>query len=191
MITVAIVLVISALALPTLQVIRSARLREAGSDYASLLQSARVQAIQGDAYYPVILQAGPPAQAFIDLKGTGAYVAGDPMVALPSSVVARNYSDNPPGLANLETQALASASDPSLDTADNPTFGPRGLPCKPIASGGYTTCPAFSGAVSGTSYITFFQSMPDKTWEAVVTNPASRIRIYTCSPSSSTWSLAQ
>jgi prepilin-type N-terminal cleavage/methylation domain-containing protein len=178
-ITVAIILVIMALALPTTQVIRSASLRQAGSDYAGLLQNARIQAIQNDTYYAVIAQAGPPMQAFIDLQGTGTYASGDPLVVFPSSVHVRSYSNNPPGLGNLESQALASASDPSLDTTDNPTFGPRGLPCKPITSGSYTTCPAFSGTVSGTSFITFFQSEPDGSWEAVVLNPAARVRIYT------------
>jgi len=190
-IAMAIVLVLSALAVPTWQAIRSARLRQAGSDYASLLQSARIQAIQGDAFYPVILVAGPPPQAFIDLQGTGVYAAGDPLIVLPNTVFVRTYANNPPALANLETQALSAAADPSLDTVDNPTFGPRGLPCKPKTAGGYTTCPAFSAGVLGTSFITFFQSLPDQTWEAVVLNPASRIRIYTYSPTTATWLLAQ
>jgi hypothetical protein len=126
----------------------------------------------------VILVKATPPQAFIDLQGTGVYALGDPLVVLTSSVYVRTYADGPPALANLETQALASAADPSLDTVDNPTFGPRGLPCKPKTAGGFTTCPAFSAGVLGTSYITFFQSMPDQNWLAVVTNPASRIRIF-------------
>ena len=189
LIAMALVLVLSAIAVPAWQAIRSSRLHEAGSDYASLLQTARINAVQNDTYYPVVVTAGPPVQAFVDMKGTGVYASGDAIVTFANSVYARNYGNNPPGLANLESQALTSSADPSLDTTDNPTFGPRGMPCKPTTSGGYTTCPAFSGTVSGTSYISFFQSEPDGTWLAVVLNPASRIRIYTYSNSS--WTLAQ
>lgn len=185
MITMAVILVVSALALPTLQMIRSANLSRAGSDYASFLQNARVQAVQSDTYYPVITLAGPPAEAFLDLQGTGAFANGDPVLVFPSTVHVRGYGDNPPGLANLESVSLASSNDLSLDTTDNPTFGPRGLPCKP--SGG--VCSALSGPVSGTSYISFFQSEPDGTWIAVVVNPSARLRVFKYS--SGTWSSVQ
>lgn len=174
MITMAIILVVSALAVPTLQMIRSANLTRAGSDYSSFLQNARVQAVQNDTYYPVITQAGPPAEAFLDLQGNGTFASGDPVVVFPSTVQIRGYGDNPPGLANLESVSLASSNDLSLDTTDSPTFGPRGLPCKP--SGG--VCSALSGPVAGTSYINFFQSEPDGTWLAVVLNPSARIRVF-------------
>lgn len=178
MIAMAIILILSALAVPTLNVIRMAKLREAGSDYAGLLQNARITAIQNDAYYAVVTTAGTPNESFIDLNANGLLDKGEPVIALPSSVFVRTYGDNPPGLGNLQTQALASASDPSLDTADNPTFGPRGLPCRPTTNAGYTTCLAFSGAVAGTSFITFFQSEPDTTWLAVVVNPSARVRVF-------------
>ena len=178
MITMAIILIVSALAIPTMNVVRMARLRQAGANYAGLLQNARITAIQNDTYYAVVPKAGNPQQAFIDLNGNAALDKGEPVIVLPSNIYIRTYADNPPALGNLESQTLASASDPSLDQADNPTFGPRGLPCKPTTVAGYTTCPAFSGVVSGTSFITFFQSEPDATWLAVVVNPSARVRVY-------------
>ena len=185
LITMAVILVISALAVPTLQMIRSANLSRAGSDYTSFLQNARVQAVQNDTYYPVISQAGPPAEAFLDVNRTGFFANGDPLVVFPSTVHVRGYADNPPALANLESVSLASSNDLSLDTTDSPTFGPRGLPCKP--SGG--VCSALSGPVSGTSYISFFQSEPDGTWLAVVVNPSARMRVFKYG--SGTWSSVQ
>lgn len=180
MISMAVVLILSALAIPTMNAIRMAKLRETGSNYASLLQNARITAIQNDAYYAVATTTVQTTnEAFIDLNANGALDQGEPVIALPSNVYLRTYADNPPALANLESQTLASSSDPSLDTVDNPTFGPRGLPCRPVTGvGGYVTCLAFSGAVSGTSFITFFQSEPDGTWLAVVTNPSARVRIF-------------
>ena len=179
MITMAIILIVAALAIPTMNVIRIAKLRETGSNYSSFLQQARITAIQNDTYYAVVPRVtATEQQTFIDLSGDGAFQQGEPLMVLPTNVYIRTYADNPPGLGNLEVQALASASDPSLDKADNPTFGPRGLPCKPVTSGGYTTCPAFSGTVSGTSFITFFQSEPDATWLAVVANPSARVRVF-------------
>lgn len=178
MITMAIILIVAALAIPTISVIRVAKLRQTGSDYASLLQNARITAIQNDSYYAVVTTTGNPEQSFIDLNASGTLDKGEPVIVLPSNVYVRTYANNPPNLGNLETQTLASANDLSLDTADNPTFGPRGLPCKPTTVAGYTTCPAFSGVVSGTSFITFFQSEPDATWLAVVVNPSARVRVY-------------
>lgn len=193
MLVMAIVLVLSALAIPTLNTIRTAKLRGTGSDYASLLQQARLTAVQNDKYYSVVVQSTTqPYEAFIDLNGNGKFDTGEPVMVFPSNVFPKTYADNPPGLGNLESQALASSSDPSLDQADNPTFGPRGLPCKtgPAAFGSYTVClPASSGTVIGTSYITFFQSQPDKTWAAVVLNPAARVRVYKYAGQS--WSLVQ
>ena len=178
MICMGIALTLAALAVPTMTAIRMANLREAGANYASFLQNARIQAIQNDTYYSVIPQAGPPAKAFLDLKGNATFVNTDPQLVMPSSVYIRTYADNPPGLAALQTLALAGPTDLSLDKDDNPTFGPRGLPCRPTPVGGYTTCPAFSGVVSGTSFMVFLQSEPDQTWLAVVVNPSARIRIF-------------
>lgn len=178
-ITMSIILIVSALAIPTMNVIRIAKLREAGSNYSSFLQQARITAIQNDTYYAVVPKTTvTPHQVFIDLNGDGTFQQGEPLMVLPTNIYIRTYADNPPGLGNLEVQSLASASDPSLDQADNPTFGPRGLPCKPTTSNGYTTCPAFSGPVMGTSFITFFQSEPNATWLAVVANPSARVRVF-------------
>lgn len=193
MITMACLLILSALAIPTLNTIRVAKLRGTGSDYASLLQQARLTAIQNDQYYSVVVQSTTqPYEAFIDLNGNNKLDTGEPVMVFASNVFPKTYGDNPPALGNLESQSLASASDPSLDTADNPTFGPRGLPCKTAAAafGTGTVClPASSGTVIGTSYITFFQSQPDATWMAVVLNPASRVRVYKYAGTS--WSLVQ
>jgi Tfp pilus assembly protein FimT len=178
MICMGIALTLAALAIPTMNAIRQANLREAAANYASFLQNARIQAIQNDTYYAVVPVAGPPASAYVDLQGNNTFVNTDPQLVLPSSVYIRTYANNPPALAALEGLALASSTDPSLNTANNPTFGPRGLPCKPIPNGAYTTCPAFSGAVAGTSYMVFLQSEPDQTWMAIVVNPSARIRIF-------------
>ena len=174
MVCMGIALTLAALAIPTLNAIRMANLREAGANYASFLQQARIQAIQNDTFYSVIPQAGPPASTFIDLKGTGVFDPKDPLLVLPSSVWVRTFADGPPGLNALETLALAGPGDPSLNQANSPTFGPRGLPCKPNGN----VCPAFTPAFPGVSYIVFLQSEPDQTWLSLVVNPSARVRIF-------------
>ena len=80
-----------------------------------------------------------------------------------------------PGLTNLESQFLPpgpSSLGTVNTTAPGPTFGPRGLPCTPVTSGGYTTCPF----LTPTSFITFIQNTQDQSWEAVTVTPAARIR---------------
>src|ERR1051326_1126752 len=79
MITMAIILIVAALAIPTMNVIRIAKLREAGSNYSSFLQQARITAIQNDSYYAVVPKTTvTPHQVFIDLNGDSAFNQGEP-----------------------------------------------------------------------------------------------------------------
>ena len=65
------------------------RLSTSGTNYANLLQNARVRAVRDNVYYPVLVDcgtvgsaapcAGPtPARAFIDINGNGTYDSGEP-----------------------------------------------------------------------------------------------------------------
>jgi Tfp pilus assembly protein FimT len=162
--------------------IRNIRLNQSAVSYANLLQHARIRAVQDDTYYQVRTDATTnPPMAFVDLSPTktGFYAAGDPMMNFLQDVNPMAFSDGP-GLSNLEHNILflPAGGDVTVDTTDPPTFGPRGLPCKPIGG----TCPS----MIPTSYITFLQNAESTKWEAVTVTPAGRIGIW--SYDGTTWS---
>jgi type II secretory pathway pseudopilin PulG len=174
-------------------VVRSVHLRETASNYANLLQQARVRAVQDDKYYSVIASSSPTvcgtyaavnACAFVDLNPAsgGKYVSGDPMLEFPADVKPVS-SGLVPAVSNLEAQFLPSGTTGTINTtAPGPTFGPRGIPCAPTPSGGYTTCPA----MIATSYMTFVKNIRSQNYMAITVTPAGRIRLW--SYSNSNWS---
>ena len=208
LVVVAIMLVVAAFTVPVMiSAVRAGKLRGAASDYANVLQTARMRAVQDDRYYSVYTQpanGNVPQLAYVDIypqaingaSGTGAppvgsYQAGppaDPMVVLSSDVVpqARGAAPNP---VDLETKFCASCGafvggGPIKNTA--PTFGPEGVPCTPIVSvGGTGTVCNSSGGIS--AYETFFQSTPTQAWVAVTLTPAGRIKTWYYNAGSGTW----
>src|ERR1700746_2914215 len=181
MIVVSIVLVLTAIAVYNVQpAIRAVRLHGAASDYADLLQNARVRAVKDDKYYAILTNPGAnPPIAFVDINGNGAYDLGEPMMEFRSNTTPAQFSSGP-SLANLESQFLPQNGIGSLvTTAAGPTFGPRGLPCTPTpAVNGSTTCPY----ITPTSFVTFLQDSQG-TWAAVTVTPAARIRVWSYTPS--------
>lgn len=154
-------------------------LRGSGTEYANLLQNARIRAIRDDTFYAVRADTTVnPPRAFVDVAGTGLYANGDPLMVFASDVTPMPFASGP-GLANLKSQFLPANGQGTVNTAQpGPTFGPRGLPCAP--NGG--TCPY----LPPTSYITFVQNPQSGKWEAITVNPAGRIRVW--SYEGTTWS---
>jgi Tfp pilus assembly protein FimT len=156
---------------------RSIRLSESATNYANLLQQARIRAVQDDRYYTILTTTGTtssPPTAFVDIAGSGTYATNDPMTVMATGVTASGSSSGP-NITGLKSQFLpagASAQGSLNTTAAGPTFGPRGLPCTPATSAGYTTCPF----LTPTSYVTFFQNSQSQKWAAVTVTPAGRIR---------------
>lgn len=162
--------------------VRNIRLTQSATSYANLLQNARIRAVQDDTYYTVQPVTGTdPPTAFVDLAQTTTYSStnpADPMMTFLLDVTPKAFSTGP-GLADLKSKFLPAAGAATVDTtAVGPTFGPRGLPCKPTApSGG--TCPYLNTATGiPTSYITFLQNTQSAKWEAVTVTPAGRIGIW-------------
>lgn len=155
---------------------RSVRLFEAGTDYANLLQNARVRAVKDDRYYTVrtTISSTAPPEAYVDLAGTGVYAAGDPLMVFPQGVTPMSFSSGP-SLANLESLFLPSGAN-ALATIDStspgPTFSSRGLPCTPSPGVGGTTC----SSMTPTSFIVFLQNQENSQWMAITVTPAGRIR---------------
>ncbi len=208
---VAVSMIVTAIAMPAvIRAIRTVKLQESAIDYASLLQRARMRAVQDDRFYSVWVQ-GPagnlPNLAYIDiypqqangLSGTGnpanggAYNPGpptsDPLVVLSADATLQPEA-NAPNVAGLKAAFCAACIAPGsaaviLNTG--PTWSPNGLPCRPgpAALGGATVCNAAGGPVA---YITYFQSSVTNAWEAVTVTPAGRVQVWSYAANNSTWS---
>jgi Tfp pilus assembly protein FimT len=185
-----ITLLIAAYAIPSLlSAVNTSHLRGAASDYAGLLEVARISAIRDNTFYATYVLApatgAAEGQAYVDLpqggpppaKNNGASVqAGDPAVTIPSDVLVQSQG-SAPNTSDLKSQLYPSTTVvPPTDTSVTPaTFGPRGLPCTPLTLTGTTSvvCDTSGGP---TAFWTFFQDTRTGTWQAVTITPAGRIK---------------
>lgn len=189
LVVVSIIMLVVSLAVPTLiQAVHTARLKGAGSDMASLLQVARIRAVRDDRYYSVyLINSNGAQQVYVDIypqnvngaSGSGGTALNfpDPSIAL-SAEITRQPQAAAPNIVNLAQQLLPTnpnnlvPSDASL--AISPfTFGPEGLPCKPVVIAAGTVCNSRGGAVA---YWTFLQNNVTQAWEALTVTPAGRIQ---------------
>ena len=186
LITVAIIMIVAGFAIPNfMATLHSARLKGGVTDFASLLQTARIKSVDDDRYYSTYVLAANgnnPQQGFVDIfpqnaDGTSgnagqAYKAGDPLVVISPEVVLQGQGAAP-SIAALKLQLLPATSpvvpqDESVATTAI-TFGPRGLPCKPLAG----VCDTLGGPQA---YWAFFQDSVTQNWGAVTVTPAGRIQ---------------
>ena len=195
LIVVIIVLITSATAIPSIiSAMRLAHLRGAASDFAGLLEQARIYAIRDNRYYSTyILAASGSAQeglAYVDMLpksltgasgngGTSIVTAtagkpGDPEITISSEVVQEPVG-SAPNTSNLKTQLLPSTTPvtPTDTSVTAATFGPRGLPCTPLALTGGSVCDSSGGP---TAFWTFLENSKASSWQAVTITPAGRIQ---------------
>jgi len=178
-------LILAAIAIPNfMTAMHAARLKGAVSDFASLLQSGRIKAVDDDRYYSVyVLTTGGGAQeGFVDVypqnaNGTSGNGGSTIDPNDPNTQINSEISEQPeaaaPGTAGLKSQLLPATSPITpLDgsaAASPVTFGPRGLPCKPLAG----VCDTLGGPQA---YWSFFQNNVTQSWGAVTVSPAGRVQ---------------
>jgi prepilin-type N-terminal cleavage/methylation domain-containing protein len=182
-ITVAILMIVAGIAVPNfMTALHSARLKGTISDFSSLVQVGRIKAVDDDRYYSVYVIANNPQEGFVDIypqnaNGTsgsaGATVDPKDPVIQVNAEISQQAQASAPNTANLKSQILPATSpvvpqDGSL-SATPFTFGPRGLPCKPLAG----VCDTLGGPQA---YWIFFQNTVTQNWGAVTVTPAGRIQ---------------
>src|SRR5437764_13869956 len=187
LIVVAISMIAAAMALPLASnAVNQIQLSSSATDYANLLQRARMRAVQDDTYYQIQTQtlSGDPI-AYVDINKNGSYDTGEPMMVFASGVTYKAQSTGP-ALSNLKSLFLPSGpvAQGSLQPTAIPIFGPRGLPC--VVSG--SACPYLDAGGQPFSYLLFIQNTQNNRWEAVTLNPAARIREWAYDTKSSTCS---
>jgi prepilin-type N-terminal cleavage/methylation domain-containing protein len=198
LIVLVIIITVASVAVPMISsAVRSAHLRGAASDLASLYEQGRILAIRDNRYYSTYILAASgnqPEEAYVDMlpqrigQASGnqgsSVVVGDPVVTLSSDVTPQAAS-SAPNTSNLQNQLLPSTTSvtPVDTTVTAAIFGPRGLPCTPISLSSESICDSAGGP---TAYWTFLQNSTTGAWEAVTITPAGRIRKWFYN--GSTWS---
>jgi prepilin-type N-terminal cleavage/methylation domain-containing protein len=181
-------LILAAMAIPgILSSMRGARIRGAASDYAGLLEQARIYSIRDNRYYSTYVLAASgttPQSAYVDMlpKGsTGAsgnggtsIASGDPLITISSEIAVEPLA-NAPNTNNLKSQLLPATTPvtPTDTSVTAATFGPRGLPCTSVSLTGGSVCDSSGGP---TAYWTFLEDTKNSTWQAVTITPAGRIQ---------------
>jgi Tfp pilus assembly protein FimT len=155
-------------------------LRYSASNFAGLLQSARIQAVRKNTFYSVdqvTLPAGDDGY-YVDIAKSGAYANGDPVVPLGTNLTVHpGIGSGAPNEAGL-VAGLNFAVNPG---GSAPNFNARGLPC--VAAG--NTCPQ----TPGQGFVVFLSRSTvtgNVRWGAVVVNPSGRVQIWT-SDSNGNW----
>jgi prepilin-type N-terminal cleavage/methylation domain-containing protein len=181
MIVVLIVMVLAAITAPGLfNMISDVNLRYSASNFAGLLQSARIQAVRRNTFYgiqPVALASGD-AGYYVDIPKSGAYANGDPLMPLGTQLtVSTGIGSGAPNEAGF-IGGLNFAVNPG---ASPPTFNARGLPCVVVG----TTCPQ----TPGQGFVVFLSRTTvagNLRWGAVALTPSGRVQVWT-SDSAGNW----
>ena len=180
MLVVAVIMVLAAVTVPGLmKTVSDISLRYTASDFAGLLQTARMQAVRRNSFYSVKAGTTPSGQNMYYIeRPTTAYVNGDPMMPFNSNITISYGSGS--GAPN-EAAFLASLAFTVNPAVDSPSFNARGLPCIGTAA----ACPTntTNGFVVFMSKNVLFGNSP---WAAVIVNPSGRVQIWT-SDSNGNW----
>ena len=166
MVVVAILMIVAALAVPTLnRTIANYRLDAGGHTTASLLQQARLMSVKtNQVYYVNTDTASTPDFVYIRTD-TGARQTGDPAIAISNDLTFKTTSLPDHQQLDDYVQGTTSVLQAAGTTIG---FTARGLPC--IAS---TTTPPCQ---QGVGFEWFIQSNTNSGWEAVTVTPAGRIK---------------
>jgi len=190
MIVVAIMMVISAMAMPRMMIaIDEVRMRATMRDMVGLMQQARQRAIRDNAFYQLALTADG-RQAFVDLNADGVLTTGggnsEPSVQIPYSITLGNAGA--PAWAPSTT--LGPNFNPTLNVP--PAFNNRGLPC--IVGGG-NCLSRTGGLVPGTpganvAFLFYFsqtRTFGPLGWSAVTVTPSGRMKAWYYEPRTGQW----
>jgi Tfp pilus assembly protein FimT len=200
------IMIVTAMAIPlVMNSTNNYRLRTAGTEYANLLQTARMKAVQDDQFYPVIVPLAGNMSSCVDLNMNSACdapVGAEPGVLFAPEVQFQAYTAAP-SVTGLRALYLPSTcgSNAACVTVNpstwGPTFGARGLPCQAAALtlGGACTLLSAGGTPGentspGSLPIAFekyLKNTRNGTWEAITVSPAGRIREWYYDSTTTSW----
>jgi prepilin-type N-terminal cleavage/methylation domain-containing protein len=174
MIVITVTMILGAITAPGLfNTISDISLRYSASNFAGLLQSARIQAVRKNTFYSVdqVTLASGDQGYYVDVPKSGTYTAGDPVMPLGTELTVH------PGIgsgAPNETAFITSLNFAVNPGGSAPNFNARGLPC--VAAG--NACPQ----TPGQGFVVFLSRsavLGNLRWGAVVITPSGRVQIWT------------
>jgi prepilin-type N-terminal cleavage/methylation domain-containing protein len=181
MIVVAVMMILGAITAPGLfNMISDIRFRYSESNFAGILQSARIQAVRRNTFYSVdqVTLAGGDQAYYVDIPKSGTFANGDPVMPLGTGLnVHPGVGSGAPNEAAFIT-SLNFAVNPG---ASAPNFNARGLPCVAAVN----VCPQ----TPGQGFVVFLSRASltgNVRWGAVVINPSGRVQVWT-SDSGGNW----
>lgn len=182
LVVVAIIMVISAVAVPSvLNSIAASRLRGATTDVGGLLQRMRMMAVRENKFYtaycPNLGSTPNCSRLWIDSNGDGTYNPGEFVINFPTGVTLTT-SSAPTGLT-------VGGQTPGTGA---PGFDARGMPCTPNATPSAATCTqSSSGAPTYAYYLTTSQGFKAAQWMAVSVASGGRVQVWRYDNGSSKW----
>ena len=166
-IVVAIILIVTAMAAPSVkQVVDNYRLHASGQGVASVLQQARMAAVQSNQPYYVQYN-GCGAPNIICAVPAGRFLPLTVLPGDPTAITASNVAFQAGAAPNTATLDAVVGAAPQVGGVIG--FNARGMPC--VQTVGPWVCPP-----PGTGFEWFMQSGSTGAWEAITVTPAGRIR---------------
>jgi prepilin-type N-terminal cleavage/methylation domain-containing protein len=164
---VTVVLILAALTIPTAAtMMANIKLRGAASDFAGLVQQARITAVKKNAVYTIHFGVPSGNGAYIDLNGNSSYDSGEPMIQFGGNA---NQVAAPGGTpSNLDATSTPLGW---TATSGNVSFNARGLTCDVTA----TPCG------TNVNYIFYFEdtrALGGHGWAAVSITAAARSKVW-------------
>lgn len=178
LIVVAIIMLISAMAIPQIQRVQTRyKLDTSGHSVAGLLQQARLQAVRSNQPAYAQFDPGTPNLMYVNNDKT-AYVAGngESVVATNGSVTLKTTNVNNLDLGQLNAYLGVGTGGIKVETPGTPVgFNARGLPCLG-AAGNPAVCQQQDGAQIPAFLLLMTTGQGD--WEAVTVTAAGRTRAW-------------
>jgi prepilin-type N-terminal cleavage/methylation domain-containing protein len=177
LIVVAIIMIISAMAIPQIQRVQTRyKLDTSGHAVAGLLQQARLQAVRSNQPAYAQFDPGTPNLMYVNNDKT-AYVAGNgESVVATNGTVTLQTANNNLDLGQLNAYLGVSTGSIKVETPGTPVgFNARGLPCLG-AAGNPSLCQQTDGGQIPAFLLLMTTGQGD--WEAVTVTAAGRTRAW-------------
>ncbi|HEY1937335.1 MAG TPA: prepilin-type N-terminal cleavage/methylation domain-containing protein [Candidatus Angelobacter sp.] len=175
LIVVAIILIVAAIAVPTLlNAVSNIRVRSAAGELSGIMQEARILAAKKNTVYDIkYTSIGGIRAAYVDANLNGSYDAGEPVTMFNGVTPASGPPSGSSGQPTAYVLTGDSSTGTPFDNRNTVAFSPRGLPCNYDAS----TTPATCATPAASYFVYYLQGSRASSWAAVVVTKGGRTQV--------------